>query len=83
VASTDPGQPQEKDWLGGAINDGRRVDHVLQEKPIEKLNEYLFALSSHACYWSVSSQLLIVGVVKGCVIFVNGLCHDSLVFMIV
>jgi hypothetical protein len=35
----------------GVLNNGRRVDHVLQEKPIEKLNEYLFALSSHLCYW--------------------------------
>ncbi len=42
---------EERDWLGGAMNEGRRVDHVLQEKPIEKLNEYLFALSSHLCYW--------------------------------
>lgn len=35
----------------GMLNKGRRIDHVLQEKPIEKLNEYLFALSSHLCYW--------------------------------
>ena len=35
----------------GELNQGRRVDYVLQEKPIEKLNEYLFALSSHLCYW--------------------------------
>lgn len=37
--------------LIGQLNLGRRIDHVLQEKPIEKLNEYLFALSSHMCYW--------------------------------
>ncbi len=35
----------------GRLNQGRRIDFVLQEKPIEKLNEYLFALSSHLCYW--------------------------------
>lgn len=35
----------------GQLNKGRRIDYVLQEKPIEKLNEYLFALSSHLCYW--------------------------------
>ena len=35
----------------GALNQGRRIDYVLQEKPIEKLNEYLFAISSHLCYW--------------------------------
>jgi len=35
----------------GKLNEGNRIDCVLQEKPIEKLNEYLFALSSHLCYW--------------------------------
>lgn len=35
----------------GRLNQGNRIDYVLQEKPIEKLNEYLFALSSHLCYW--------------------------------
>ena len=37
----------------GRLNGGRRVDYVLQEKPIEKLNEYLFALSSHLSYWYI------------------------------
>ena len=35
----------------GSLNQGRRVDYVLQEKPIESFNDYLFALGSHACYW--------------------------------
>lgn len=35
----------------GKINDGRRVDYVLQEAPVELLNKYLFALASHVCYW--------------------------------
>lgn len=35
----------------GQLNGGRRIDYVLQEKPIEKLNQYLFALSSHLSYW--------------------------------
>ncbi|KAG9510669.1 Phospholipase DDHD2 [Fragariocoptes setiger] len=36
----------------GALNGGRRLDYVLQEKPIEyMLNEYVFAFSSHASYW--------------------------------
>ncbi|KAJ7333543.1 S23-interacting protein [Desmophyllum pertusum] len=35
----------------GRLNSGQRIDYVLQEKPIESLNEYLFALSSHVCYW--------------------------------
>jgi hypothetical protein len=40
--------------LLGRLNAGRRVDYVLQEAPLESFNEYLFALGSHVCYWSVS-----------------------------
>lgn len=35
----------------GVLSGGNRIDHVLQEKTIETINEYLFALSSHLCYW--------------------------------
>lgn len=35
----------------GQLNEGRRIDYVLQEAPLESFNEYLFALSSHVCYW--------------------------------
>lgn len=35
----------------GKLNAGRRIDYVLQEAPFEYINEYLFALSSHVCYW--------------------------------
>jgi len=34
-----------------SLNQGRRVDYVLQEKPIEIFNDYLFALGSQTCYW--------------------------------
>ncbi|EPY82277.1 phospholipase DDHD2 [Camelus ferus] len=34
----------------GMLNGGQRIDYVLQEKPIESFNEYLFALQSHLCY---------------------------------
>ena len=44
-------EPVEAEAKVGQLNRGRRVDYVLQEKPIEKLNEYLFALSSHLSYW--------------------------------
>ncbi|RDD37977.1 SEC23-interacting protein [Trichoplax sp. H2] len=36
----------------GQLNEGNRIDYVLQEAPLESLNEYLFALSSHCCYWT-------------------------------
>ena len=35
----------------GVLNGGHRMDYVLQETPIEKLNDYLFAFSSHLGYW--------------------------------
>lgn len=35
----------------GCLNEGKRVDYVLQEAPVEYFNEYLFALASHLCYW--------------------------------
>ena len=38
------------------LNRGERVDYVLQESPLEIVNEYLFSLSSHLCYWSVNCR---------------------------
>lgn len=35
----------------GKINQGRRIDYVLQESPFESFNEYLFAFAAHLCYW--------------------------------
>ncbi|NXX76382.1 S23IP protein, partial [Urocolius indicus] len=48
-----PDPPKDEDFLVkvGMLNGGRRIDYVLQEKPIESFNEYLFALQSHLCYW--------------------------------
>ncbi|CAB3258257.1 unnamed protein product [Arctia plantaginis] len=37
----------------GRLNGGRRVDYVLQEAPLEMINEYLFAMSSHVGYWEL------------------------------
>lgn len=41
----------ETDLALGKINSGRRIDYVLQEAPLEIINEYLFAITSHVCYW--------------------------------
>lgn len=50
----------------GRLNNGRRIDYILQERPIESFNEYLFALASHACYWeSEDTVLLLVKEVYG------------------
>lgn len=45
----------DDDYPVGTLNQGKRLDYVLQEKPIESFNEYLFALSSHGCYWYVDA----------------------------
>ncbi|XP_023677340.1 SEC23-interacting protein [Paramormyrops kingsleyae] len=44
----------------GMLNGGGRIDYVLQEKPIESFNEYLFALQSHLCYWESEDTALLI-----------------------
>ncbi|XP_044740979.1 phospholipase DDHD2 [Chrysoperla carnea] len=44
----------------GMLNGGRRIDHVLQEAPVEFFNEYLFALQSHVCYWESEDTILLI-----------------------
>ncbi|KAM8760650.1 triacylglycerol hydrolase DDHD2-like isoform 3-T4 [Acanthopagrus schlegelii] len=44
----------------GMLNAGRRIDYVLQEKPIESFNEYLFAIQSHLCYWESEDTALLL-----------------------
>lgn len=44
----------------GSLNGGRRIDYVLQEKPFESLNEYVFAFQSHLCYWESEDTLLMI-----------------------
>ncbi|XP_070288093.1 SEC23-interacting protein isoform X1 [Myotis yumanensis] len=57
-----PDFSKEEDYLGkvGMLNGGRRIDYVLQEKPIESFNEYLFALQSHLCYWESEDTALLL-----------------------
>lgn len=35
----------------GLLNEGRRIDYLLQEKEIENANEYVSALAAHSSYW--------------------------------
>lgn len=44
----------------GSLNGGRRLDYVLQEKPIELFNEYIFAFISHANYWQNEDSAQII-----------------------
>ncbi|KAG8198312.1 hypothetical protein JTE90_021563 [Oedothorax gibbosus] len=51
---------QKDDVKIGMLNGGRRIDYVLQEKPIEALNDYVFALTSHATYWDSEDTVLLI-----------------------
>ncbi|XP_077417271.1 triacylglycerol hydrolase DDHD2 isoform X2 [Vanacampus margaritifer] len=58
-----PEQPQQAEQAEikvGMLNGGRRIDYVLQEKPIESFNEYLFAIQSHLCYWESEDAALLL-----------------------
>lgn len=46
--------------LLGKLNQSRRLDYVLQEAPLEFFNEYLFALTSHVCYWESADTILFI-----------------------
>jgi hypothetical protein len=35
----------------GKLNGGRRIDYMLQEKEIDRANEYVAAFAAHSCYW--------------------------------
>mmetsp|Transcript_22153 Transcript_22153/g.52088 ORF Transcript_22153/g.52088 Transcript_22153/m.52088 type:complete len:158 (+) Transcript_22153:1-474(+) len=37
--------------ITGRLNGGRRIDYVLQEKELDRANEYVAALAAHSCYW--------------------------------
>lgn len=42
---------EDLEYNAGCLNQGRRIDHVLQEAPLESLNEYVSAITSHVMYW--------------------------------
>ncbi|XP_064113675.1 phospholipase DDHD2-like isoform X2 [Macrobrachium nipponense] len=44
----------------GRLNGGRRIDYVLQEKPYESFNEYIFALQAHVTYWESEDTMLLI-----------------------
>lgn len=44
----------------GNLNKGRRIDYVLQEAPFEFINDYIFALQSHVCYWESEDTILML-----------------------
>ncbi|XP_058812828.1 uncharacterized protein LOC131677165 isoform X2 [Topomyia yanbarensis] len=51
-------ESSETDLPLGQLNQSRRIDYVLQEAPLEFFNEYVFALTSHVCYWESEDTML-------------------------
>ncbi|XP_029466387.1 SEC23-interacting protein isoform X2 [Rhinatrema bivittatum] len=60
VESPEASREDEASVKVGKLNGGKRIDYVLQEKPIESFNEYLFALQSHLCYWESEDTALLI-----------------------
>lgn len=56
----DESAQQETNLSCGLLNKGRRIDYVLQEAPFEFFNEYIFALTSHVCYWESEDTMLMM-----------------------
>ncbi|XP_014272085.1 mucin-3A isoform X2 [Halyomorpha halys] len=44
----------------GRLNDGRRIDYVLQEAPLETFNQYISAIRSHLVYWESEDTMLLI-----------------------
>lgn len=44
----------------GKLNDGRRIDYVLQEAPLETFNQYISAIRSHLVYWESEDTMLLI-----------------------
>lgn len=57
---TEEPEQQPTDLPLGLLNQNRRIDYVLQEAPFEFFNEYIFALTSHVCYWESEDTMLLI-----------------------
>lgn len=44
----------------GKLNQGRRIDYMLQEKEFEHANEYVFAIGAHSAYWDEKDLSLFI-----------------------
>ncbi|CAB9527338.1 SEC23-interacting protein [Seminavis robusta] len=44
----------------GKLNEGRRIDYMLQEKEIEAANEYVAAFAAHSAYWQEKDLSLFI-----------------------
>ncbi len=60
AAEAEKADEENPKTLNSPWNDGKRIDHVLQEAPFESFNEYLFALASHLVYWESEDTCLLI-----------------------
>ncbi len=44
-------ESRARQFVAGQLNQGRRIDYMLQEKEIENANVYVAALAAHSSYW--------------------------------
>ena len=44
----------------GTLNQGRRIDYMLQEREMENVSEYVFALAAHSSYWIEKDMSLFI-----------------------
>jgi hypothetical protein len=65
----------------GRLNGGRRIDYMLQEKELDRANEYVAALAAHSCYWLekdlslfIARQICLVALERA-----SGQAEDSMV----
>ncbi len=59
-AAADDSEAANVTEIDSMLNEGRRIDYVLQEAPYESFNEYVFALGSHLCYWESEDTVLMI-----------------------
>ena len=51
ASATSTAKDQFNRVVAGKLNEGHRIDYMLQEKEIENANEYVAALAAHSSYW--------------------------------
>jgi DDHD domain len=60
VSETSEDRNSISNVVTGQLNEGRRIDYMLQEKEIENANEYVAALAAHSSYWLAKDLSLFI-----------------------
>lgn len=65
----------------GKLNQGRRIDYVLQHRPIEVINDYLFAFASHVSYWYRIDKIFFFVILYRTYLFVSRDSEDTMLLI--